>query len=166
MNLENEFNEYAELVEFLESLRDEMVSPADIQHGIGAIAGSLELLKKASQLSKDANNLEIREIILSLQEQVIDTKALLIEAKGRLVELEEENLELRGKLKAKDELPEIEQDGSHWYIKGEKIPICPNCWKSKKETIILSDNNGGLVEKFICKSCRYEITEDSRRYRT
>ena len=154
------------MLESLESLRDDMVSPADIQHGIGAIAGSLELLKKANQLSKDANNLEIKEIIQSLQNQVINTRALLIEAKGRLVELEEENLELKEKLKAKDELPEIEQEGRHWYIKGEKIPICPNCWKSKKETIILSDNNSGFVEKFICKSCQYEITENSRRYRT
>lgn len=164
MSIESEFNEYVELIESLESLRDVMVSPADIQHGIGAIAGMAELLKKANEIAKKTNNLEIREIILSLQEQTIDTKALLVESKGRLVELEEENLKLRDKLRTREKLPDVEQDGGHLYIKGEKKPICPNCWRNKKEAIILSDNNGGLVEKFICKSCQYEITEDSRRW--
>jgi hypothetical protein len=152
MSIESEFNEYVELVESLEELRDGMTSPADIQHGISAIAMTLELVKKANKLIKDGNGLEAREIILSLQEQILDTKALLIETKGKVIELEEKNLELRDRLRVKEDLPELIQKGKLWYLRDDENPKCINCYRNKKEIYDLSTFQTP-ISNYKCPSC-------------
>ena len=163
MSLESEFSEYASLVESLEELGDEMIGPVEIQSGIRAVNGMADLLKKASKLSKDANNLEIREIILSLQEQILDTKGLLIETKGRVIELEEENQELKQKLEAKDNPIELVQ-GKHdlWYVEESNTPVCKTCRGDDGSPIELSETSYPPTmtfrKKYECPKCGYKKT--------
>ena len=87
---------------------------------------TMEFLKVAYNVLKEANRLDLAEKILNLREELIDLK----EEKLRLLE---ENNDLKEKLTLKSKI--TFDKGVCWIIDDEmkpdksNTPICPTCWQ-------------------------------------
>jgi septal ring factor EnvC (AmiA/AmiB activator) len=130
-SLEKEFSEYALIAHIVKAIDEEMVSPADIQHGIQAVTATLTTLQKAAEIAKRTKITEISEILTDLRGEIVETKNLLIDTKADLVALKEENLDLKERLKkAEQQKPEIElvqnKNGLYYKTDGEG-PFCKYC---------------------------------------
>jgi len=127
--------------------------PAEITNTIRGIAAALDTIKKLSELSKNSQNVELKQTIVSVQEQ-------LLEVKQELVLYKEENAELKQQLKnLQNEKPQlIFKNGCYFSIKedgSDDGPYCTGCFDKDKKIIRLIKMSEYMdaLGKYKCPAC-------------
>lgn len=103
-----------------------------------------DVLKTAAKVAQEAGKIELYDQIHEVSEKLLDQQK-------RLFELEEENKNLKEKLKIKGSL--IPEGNFYWLIEDEKKdgPFCTKCWDSDGKLLRLHGQgpSGGLK----CPNC-------------
>jgi predicted nuclease with TOPRIM domain len=87
-----------------------------------------DALKLSADLYKESGKIE-------QYKQILDAQAQLLEMQKRIADLENENKDLKEKLRIKEDL--IYENNSYWINKeGKKDgPFCSRCWDKNKDLI-------------------------------
>ena len=160
-NLEREFSDYASITKIVSEIDEEMVTPADIQHGIQTVSSVLTTLQRAGEIAKRTRNTEISEIITDLRGEVVETKNLLVDTKSELVELKEKNLQLENQIKSLESSRSsqtlLKGDNGLFYESDERQhAFCPSCWLGdipSRSLLTRKSLNG--YHKYDCNVCQW-----------
>ena len=167
MSLESEFNEYAELLEFLETVENKMVSPEDFSSLTRGLTSASTLVDRVLGLLKKKNSLEAQELMAALMMELADARIKIADIKEQVAELKDENRELKEKLKRELEAKEnpvelVEGEHGLWYVEGSSNPVCKTCRDSSGNPIELSWTKYPIASmgkgKFKCSKCDYSKT--------
>ncbi|MBZ5638008.1 MAG: SIKE family protein [Acidobacteriia bacterium] len=105
--------------------------------------GVLDALKDAGQLAKGLASIEDKQKLLDLQ-------VAALEIAQRNAQLEQENRELREKLRIRDEL--TFRENVYWRDgQADKGPFCPPCWDSRGLLVHLTETTPNV--QYDCRSC-------------
>ncbi len=100
--------------------------------------------KKALDIAKQLNNVELKEAILDLKEEIIA--------------LREENIALKEQLNQKQRYNMEFIDNYYWDIKedGTKVgPFCPACWDGDEKAVRMQEGAFGTL----CPVCHIKTTK-------
>jgi len=110
----------------------------------------VENVKEIADLIKKIGDIDLYRRIIGLEQEVF--------------ELNHENIFLKQKISTLEDINEIaskmEFKSPFWYMNGDFVPYCPQCWENNKKTIHLIDIQ---EHGFECPSCnkRY-VTVDGK----
>lgn len=156
--LEQEFQDYANVFNAIEIIKQAVDNGMSIDGLAKAITGTknaIDLVSKISDIAVKSTMLELQESVVNLRMQLLDIKESLVEVKEENLELREENKKLKKEMheQGSTQIQITEENGFHYEGKG-KDPICPNCYRNTSKTIILSDTMGIV---FKCSKCGYTV---------
>ena len=164
-NLEREFSDYASITKIVSEIDEEMVTPADIQHGIQAVSSVLTTLQRAGEIAKKTKNTEISEIITDLRGEVVETKNFLVDTKSEMVELKEKNLQLENQIKSLESSRSsqtlIKADNGLFYESDERQhAFCPSCWlgDSPRRSLLTRINTVSNLYTYKCNTCDWSVS--------
>ena len=106
---------------------------------------TLENLKELANLAQKLGNIDLYRKIVELEGEVIE-----LTREKRV--LEEENANLRSKIKRATTMKFKEP---FWYADGDSVPHCPNCWEANERAIHLTYKGhmaGG--HRYDCPQCK------------
>ena len=124
---------------------------------LSTIAALLATAKKLREVAQKVKDAEIKGLIADLNLQLADLKM-------QVAEFQEENHELRTKLKAREDLSELrskmELVDDVYFLRGDSGeqpgPYCVHCFDAKKELVRVKKETGPFTAagKYYCPSCR------------
>jgi len=119
-----------------------------IASATGTMQALLEMAKRARELAKNVNNIELREMLVDLQDKALDTREENQKLRDKIVELED-------KLRNRDAM---NFDGNVYWHKEERNtgnPFCPTCFDKEEKKIHLHAQGGAhnLNPYWDCKVC-------------
>lgn len=129
-------------------------------------------VKKAYELSREIQNVELKEVIADLKSDVVNLKEELSKAQKERLRLEKELEKLR---KERDLRSKLEYKNGLYYL-SEPVeglsegPFCPTCWEDEEKTITVTPYykmslGAGNMERvragWQCPRCKIKISENS-----
>ena len=129
--LEQEFQEYTELLIFAKALNALDPNMDDISLALKSVSTIGDLLKKAANAADAVKNADLIDTIASLKLESATLKTTLANAEEKILALEKELKLLKENNTKKEDV--IEKNGIIFY--NDKAH-CPNCWHSEKSYLI------------------------------
>lgn len=116
---------------------------------IASISAAIALSRQLVDLNAKVKNAEFQSILSDLQLQ-------LAEVKIRLADVLQERDDLKRKLQAKDELPEVRVVGDVYYTTEHEGPYCTSCYDANERLIRVTPMGGPfqLHAKYRCNMCK------------
>ena len=160
-NIEQELKQYANLVKLNEGFKN-LAMQAEVTGAIRSVSSIVDIVKQISDVAEVNKNSELIKAISSLNLELAKAQTELANALRSSVELEEENANLKGKIKRLSS-PEwqlvFDIEVNAYYREDDakkQIAYCPNCWDNKKEKYSLMKINriGGFNMGYMCPKCK------------
>lgn len=161
-SLEEEFAfAIAKLAAEKATCESQMVTPGDIEGAIRGSSSVIKLIRDLTDIANKTGNAELIRAIASLNLEVAEGNLKLADVTNQLAELKQENSSLKQEnSRLEDELLKLQEESSTdldyrcglYYDKDKPEPFCPNCYASKKKTM-LSMSGIGSIKSCLCPSC-------------
>lgn len=116
---------------------------------LGTINGSIELLKKLNEISKNIKQAELKSLIADLSNQLADAKIAAAEIKEEIAALREEIAALKAH-RDREKKPDVKW--GCYYFDGDQTRLyCPTCYDTKGQKILTSRAN---TKYRMCNACK------------
>ena len=152
MNLEEEFERYASLVELAEG---EAMTGVEIGAVITALRNSFDIVKNSVDAVDAAKQTELIRAIASMNLELSKLEGELAKKNRDISRLTEENFSITKQLTELKE-PSVEKlvcKGSEYFTKeSNRGPYCPNCYENGGSRILLNNIAGAMYK---CSKCKY-----------
>lgn len=128
-NIEQEFKQYATLVENIDKLQ-ELSMEAELSGAIRGVSAAIDIIKKLSNIEEVRKNADIIKAIADIQLELATTE---IELAKVLKESEQLKKDL-DKFKSPEWQLDFDRNLIAYFEKNDKekkVPYCPNCWDNK-----------------------------------
>jgi len=123
-----------------------------IPTAVTMLANGMSFLKNASDLAKTSTDTDLK-IAIS------DAYSALIDLKAKLSEIDDENRELKAKLRQKESVKRTSEFG-YYFKDGDSDPLCPKCYERDGKLIHLSEQRSIRSEIWRdCEVCQYSKCE-------
>lgn len=129
---------------------------ADIATTVKGLSGSIDIIKKLSEIAIKSQNIELQEGVLTIREQLLVAKEALINSKEDILNLKEENSKLKARIEEleKSSREELTFKSIGYYTEDQDGPFCSRCYEVDNKKVRLSKVAG--LHK--CSQCKNLIT--------
>ena len=112
--------------------------------------GAIENIKEVADLVQKMGNIDLYRKIMTLEDEIFQLTRQLRDSILKNEQLEE-SLKFKGKM---------EHRPPFFFVAGDKIPYCPNCWEAGKQPVHMINQYGG-GKRWDCPKCKLMIIPEA-----